>query len=216
MAWFWQRNWQKYLINEPQAKEAVWLLQHSKCYTLGRGSSESNLYFDLSNPPAELHRIDRGGEVTYHLQGQLVVYPVLDLRRRKTDLHWYLRKLEQVFLDTLQNLGLKGQRIKGLTGVWIDGMKVAAIGVGCRRWVTQHGMAINVDCELDGFFAVSPCGLEANSIGKLDSWIPGIKVEDLRPLIQKSLGNHFDLTWEPADISTFEQHCKVALDKKKW
>ena len=122
--------------------EAVWLLQHPPCYTLGRGASDQHLLFDPSDPPAPLHRIDRGGEVTHHMPGQLVAYPVLDLRRRRCDLHWYLRELEQVVLDVLSQLGLCGERVEGMTGVWLDGRKVAAIGVGCRRWITQHGLAL--------------------------------------------------------------------------
>ena len=108
MAWIWQQQWQQHLFTKPIAPQAVWLLQHQSCYTLGRGASEANLLFDANNPPVALHRIDRGGEVTHHLPGQLVVYPVLDLRRYQTDLHWYLRQLEQVLIDVLAVLGLAG------------------------------------------------------------------------------------------------------------
>ena len=85
-----------------------------------------------------------------------MAYPVLDLQRRTPDLHWYLRQLEQVVLDVLAELGLEGQRLPGLTGLWLDNRKVAAIGVGCRRWITQHGLALNVDCSMQGFERVTP------------------------------------------------------------
>ena len=117
--------------------------------------------------------------MTHHLPGQLVVYPVLNLHRYQLDLNWYLRKLEQVVLDVLKELGLSGYRINGLTGIWIDGCKVASIGVSCRRWVTQHGFALNVDCDLAGFDQIVPCGLSGTCIGSLDTWLPGLKVKDV-------------------------------------
>ena len=165
-----QEEWQRRLIDTPASEEAVWLLQHHPCYTLGRGASLEHLHFDPALPPAPLHRISRGGEVTFHGPGQLVVYPVLSLQRHNPDLHWYLRQLEQVLIDVLSELGLHGERIAGLTGLWLEGRKVAAIGVGCRRWITQHGFALNVNCELDGFAAITPCGLQGRTVGRLSDW----------------------------------------------
>ena len=199
-AWKQQRRWQEGLLAEPAAAggaEAVWLLQHSSCYTLGRGASEAHLRFDPLQPPAPLHRIDRGGEVTHHAPGQLVAYPVLDLRRHQPDLHWYLRQLEQVVLDVLQALDLHGERIDGLTGVWLDQRKVAAIGVGCRRWITQHGLALNVTCDLAGFEAVVPCGLTGRKVGRLSDWVPGLSLEEVRPLLCDALADRFGLRWQP-------------------
>ncbi|MED5263637.1 MAG: lipoyl(octanoyl) transferase LipB [Cyanobacteriota bacterium] len=196
MAWLWQQQWQQQLFAKPLAPQAVWLLQHQACYTLGRGASEANLLFDVNNPPAALHRIDRGGEVTHHLPGQLVVYPVLDLRRYQTDLHWYLRQLEQVLIDVLAVLGLAGERLQGLTGLWLEGRKVAAIGVGCRRWITQHGLALNVDCDLESFSAVVPCGLVGHPVGRLNQWIPGLTVAEVQPLMRQSLSDRFGLGWQ--------------------
>ena len=109
-AWSAQQRWQSTLLADPSAPEAVWILQHQTCYTLGRGASEEHLHFDPADPPAPLYRIDRGGEVTHHLPGQLVAYPALDLQRRTPDLHWYLRQLEQVVLDVLVELGLEEAR----------------------------------------------------------------------------------------------------------
>jgi lipoyl(octanoyl) transferase len=196
-AWNWQRSWQERLLAERGAAhpEAVWLLQHPLCYTLGRGASEQHLRFDPSHPPAPLHRIDRGGEVTHHAPGQLVAYPVLDLRRHQPDLHWYLRELEAVVIDVLELLELRGERIEGLTGVWLDGAKVAAIGVGCRRWITQHGLALNVNCDLDGFEAVVPCGLSGRPVGRLSDWLPGLTVEEVQPLLGQALAARFGLEW---------------------
>lgn len=129
------------------------------------------------------------------MPGQLVVYPVLDLRRRQCDLHWYLRQLEQVVIDVLAQLGLEGERVEGMTGVWVEGRKLAAIGVGCRRWVTQHGLALNVDGDLSGFAAVVPCGLRGKPVGSLRQWIPGISVAEVQPLMRTALMLRFGLRW---------------------
>ena len=193
-AWDWQRGWQQQLLAaEGSGREAVWILQHPSCFTLGRGATEDHLRFDPENAPAPLHRIDRGGEVTHHAPGQLVAYPVLDLRRREPDLHWYMRQLEQVVIDVLAALDLTGQRISGLTGVWLEGRKVAAIGVGCRRWITQHGLALNVSCAMEGFTQVVPCGLSDRPVDRLQSWIPGITPEDVQPLLRDALAQRLAL-----------------------
>ena len=195
-AWKWQQEWQKSLLNGETSCYGVWILQHKECYTLGRGASEKNLLFEPKNEPSELVRIDRGGEVTLHLPGQLVVYLVLDLRRYKTDLNWYLRELEQVIIDLLESLGLSAYRIDGLTGIWVGGYKVASLGISCRRWITQHGFALNVDCDLKGFDKIIPCGLSQHSVGKLENWIPGIRVIDVQPYIRKFLSRRFDFAFE--------------------
>ena len=134
--------------------------------------------------------------MTHHLPGQLVVYPVLDLRRRQPDLHWYLRQLEQVVIDVLAEIGLEGQRLPGLTGIWLDNRKVAAIGVGCRRWITQHGLALNVCCDLEGFSQVTPCGLAGRAVGRLVDWCPGLTVVDVQHLLRDALAHRLDLVWE--------------------
>ena len=194
-AWIAQRRWQQRLLDDAKAPAAVWLLQHPPCYTLGRGASTQHLHFDPARPPAPLHRIDRGGEVTHHLPGQLVAYPVLDLSRRNPDLHWYLRQLEQVMIEVLAKLGLQAERLPGLTGLWLENRKVGAIGVGCRRWITQHGLSLNVDCDLSGFSLITPCGLEGLTVGRLTEWIPGLTVGQVQPLLVEALALRFDLVW---------------------
>ncbi|MCP9849063.1 lipoyl(octanoyl) transferase LipB [Cyanobium sp. Morenito 9A2] len=196
-AWGWQRQLQQRLLEDPRAPEALLLLQHSPCYTLGRGASEAFLGFDPLDPPLPLHRIDRGGEVTHHLPGQLVLYPVLDLRRHGADLHLYLRELEGVVIELLAELGLGGERIDGLTGVWLEGRKVAAIGVGAKRWISQHGLALNVDCALEGFGRIVPCGLQNRPVGRLCDWRPGLTVAALQPRLVAAAARRFRLTLRP-------------------
>ena len=195
VAWFWQKQWQEKLLLDPLCNQAVWILQHCSCYTLGRGASEENLLFDSETPPVEFYRIDRGGDVTHHVPGQLVIYLVLNLRRYKTDLDWYLRQLENVLIDVLNSLGLTGYRMKGMTGVWCNGKKVASIGIGCRRWITLHGMALNVDCDLSGFNQIVPCGLNGFKTGRLSKWIPTVKTREVHALLKTSLHKHFGLLW---------------------
>ena len=199
-AWRWQRQLQQRLLAEPQALEAVLLLQHQPCYTLGRGASTEHLRFDPADPPLPLFRIDRGGEVTHHAPGQLVLYPVLDLQRHGADLHRYLRDLEQVVIELLlAELDLVAERSAGFTGVWLEGRKVAAIGVGAKRWISLHGLALNVDCPLDGFGAIVPCGIADRPVGRLVDWHPGLAVAAVRPLLRQALADRFHLALRPAE-----------------
>ena len=195
LAWDWQKKSWKNLVGESFSPQSVWFLQHFCCYTLGRGGNSKNLLFDLENPPYPLYRIDRGGEVTHQLPGQLVVYLALDLHNYKTDLNWFLRKLEQIIIDVMDLLGLHGHRVNGLTGVWCNGYKVASIGIGCRRWITQHGFSLNIDCDLSGFEEIVACGLRGHRVGRLDYWLPGLKTQDVQPLFVKAVREQFQLSW---------------------
>jgi lipoyl(octanoyl) transferase len=196
-AWAWQRQLQERLLAREGAAEALLLLEHEACYTLGRGADPAFLRFPPTDPPLPLFRIDRGGEVTHHLPGQLVAYPVLDLRPRGADLHRYLRELEGAVLDVLTVLGLSGERWPGRTGVWLEGHKLAAIGVGARRWISIHGLALNVDCALDGFAAIVPCGIADRPVGRLADWCPGLTLAAVRPLLRQALADRFGLELRP-------------------
>ena len=135
--------------------------------------------------------------MTHHTPGQLVLYPVLNLQRHGADLHVYLRELEGVVIDLLAELGLRGERIEGLTGVWLEGAKVAAIGVGARRWISQHGLALNVEADLAGFQAVVPCGIRDRPVGRLVDWQPQLTAQELRPLLLQCFARRFGLQLRP-------------------
>jgi len=197
VGWGWQRQLQERLLADPDGPEALLLLEHEPCYTLGRGADPAYLGFDPAEPPAPLFRIDRGGEVTHHAPGQLVLYPVLNLQRHGADLHRYLRELEGVVIDLLAELGLGGERIAGLTGVWLEGAKVAAIGVGARRWISQHGLALNVQVELAGFGAIVPCGIRERPVGRLCDWRPELTADALRPRLLACFARRFGLRLRP-------------------
>jgi len=139
--------------------DLLFLLEHPPVYTLGRGADARFLggAIDGSVPVV---RTARGGQVTYHGPGQLVGYPVVDLRAHRPDVHWYVRELEAVLIDALATCGVRGGRREGYVGVWVDGVrKIASIGVGIRRWVTWHGFALNVGLDLRPFEAITPCGI---------------------------------------------------------
>jgi lipoyl(octanoyl) transferase len=198
-AWAWQQELQQRLLRDPSGPDALLLLEHEPCYTLGRGASEAHLRFDPTSPPLPLFRIDRGGEVTHHLPGQLVLYPVLQLQRHGADLHVFLRALEAVVIRTLAALDLRGERLEGFTGVWLEGTKVAAIGVGAKRWISQHGLALNVCCDLDTFAAIVPCGLVDRPVGRLSQWRPGLNADMVRPLLLEAFHQEFGLELRPPD-----------------
>ncbi len=126
--------------------DVVIALEHPSVYTLGRGCGRGNLQFNSEEPrcPHEVYHVERGGDVTWHGPGQLVVYPILDLRHHKMDLSWYLRSLEEAVIRVLADHGLQGTRDENATGVWVDGAKVAAIGVGVSRWITLHGWSFSL------------------------------------------------------------------------
>lgn len=190
---------QRSLLNQrcenPDLDDVLLLQQHPPTYTLGRGASLEFLKFDPTHPPAETHRIGRGGEVTYHCPGQLVGYPILNLKRHQPDLHWYLRQLEEVIIAVLGDYGLVGERIDGLTGVWVEGHKLAAIGIQARRWITMHGFALNICPDLSGFEQIVPCGIGDRAVGSMAQFIPEIQLADVQQRVVHHLGELFGLDW---------------------
>lgn len=146
-----------------QPEDLLLLVEHEPVVTLGRGTRPSSLRLAPENLSAQgvtLVEVERGGDATFHGPGQLVGYPVLDLREHRADLHWYLRQLEGVLIAALAELGVPAERNPGLTGVWTRGRKIASIGIHVKQWVTFHGFALNVTTDLRGFDAIVPCGID--------------------------------------------------------
>jgi lipoyl(octanoyl) transferase len=193
VAWEQQRSLVAQRIKDPTLDDVLLLMEHLPVYTLGQGASLEFLKFDPNTANAELYRVERGGEVTYHCPGQLVGYPILNLRYYKQDLHWYLRQLEEALIQVVGDLGLKGDRIAGMTGVWVEGSKVAAIGIKVSRWITMHGFALNVCPDLTGFERIVPCGIVNKPVGSLAQFLPGIEVEDVRELVAVKFAEIFDV-----------------------
>ncbi len=144
------------------AHDLLLLVEHPPVITLGRSSKAAHVLFPpevLAARNVELVEVDRGGDVTFHGPGQLVGYPIIDLRGHKEDLHWYLRQLEAALIRALARFNIPAERNAGLTGVWTEGRKIASIGVHARQWVTWHGFALNVSTDLSYFDLMVPCGL---------------------------------------------------------
>jgi len=190
-------NWQKHLLQQrrqdPDLPDVLILLEHPPVYTLGHGASLDFLQFALDKSAEKVYRIERGGEVTYHCPGQLVGYPILNLQFHHKDLHWYLRQLEEVLIRVLAVYGLEGDRVPGLTGVWVEGYKVAAIGIKVSRWVTMHGFALNVCPNMAGFSKIIPCGITDKPVGSLAQWIPDIQLEQVGLQVAESFAEVFEV-----------------------
>jgi lipoyl(octanoyl) transferase len=139
-------------------EETILLLEHDPVYTIGRTPNQTSLG-TRANLPHQVFEINRGGQATFHGPGQLVGYPIVDLRLRARDLHHYLRSLEAALIEFLGELGIAASRQTGKTGVWVQERKIASIGVGVRKWISMHGFALNVSFDLTGFAHITPCGL---------------------------------------------------------
>ena len=152
---------------------------HPHVYTLGRSGDETNLLIDKEFVKKEnlgFYKINRGGDITYHGPGQIVIYPIIDLENFFTDIHKYLRSLEEAVILTLKDLSIKSGRVKGLTGVWVNHhskspKKICAMGVKTSRWVTMHGLALNVNTELKYFENIIPCGIQGKDVTSIEKEI---------------------------------------------
>ena len=175
------------------------LLQHPHVITLGTSSSRSNVLADESKRRdlgLELIDVGRGGDVTYHGPGQLVGYPILDLKPDRKDVHCYLRDLEAVVIHALTRLDIRAVPIPDLTGVWVDGRKIAAIGVRVSSgWITSHGFALNVSNDLSYFDAIVPCGIPDVSVTSVSEVLGrGVGAADLSPLVAEAFSKIFERT----------------------
>ena len=175
----------------------LFFCEHPHVYTLGRNGNEAHLLLDdeaLKKNQATFHKINRGGDITYHGQGQLVVYPILDLDDFFTDIARYIRFLEEMVIRLLHIYGIKGERIEGLSGVWIDvegirPRKICAVGVHLSRWVTMHGIALNLNTDLSYFNHIVPCGISDKAVTSLSEEI-GARVDE--SLIKKQILSIFE------------------------
>ncbi len=167
------------------APDELLLLEHDSIFTIGRTSDHSSLR-DAAALPAPLMAINRGGQATWHGPGQLVGYPLLDLRKRGSDLHRYLRDLEEFLISLCAEFGVAATRREGLTGVWAGGKKIASLGVGVRRWISMHGFALNVCGPLEGFAHITPCGIAGVEMTSLErEGAAGVTVEAVAEMAAK-------------------------------
>lgn len=194
--------------SEPQIETTNYFLfvEHPHVYTLGKSGDFSNLLLSekqLEAKGATFYKINRGGDITYHGPGQIVGYPILDLENFFTDIHKYLRLLEEAIIMVLADYGLKGERSGGETGVWLDvgtpfARKICAMGVRASRWVTMHGFALNVNADLGYFDHIIPCGIRGKGVTSLHVEL-GRSVDELE--VQEKIIHYFSQLFE-AEIIT--------------
>ena len=174
------------------------LVEHPHVVTMGRNGHEENLLAPpevLARSGIDFFETDRGGDVTYHGPGQIVGYPILDLREWKRDVHAYVRAIEQTIIDALAGFGIASGREAGATGVWTSEGKIAAIGVHISRWITSHGFALNVDTDLNYFRYIVPCGL-TRPVASMRSLGCGAKREEVAAALIENFGRIFDRQME--------------------
>jgi len=158
--------------------DSVMVVEHPSVFTIGRSGSRKNLLIEeevLAARQIKVIDVDRGGDITFHSPGQLIIYPIVDLKKRTRDLHKYLSDLEDVAINFLQRYGVEGRRDTDRTGVWVSDRKIASIGVAARDWVTYHGLSINVNNDTSFFSMINPCGIK------------GLKVTSLSELLNKKI-----------------------------
>ena len=194
----------RYLPEEKQipTKNHLLFVEHPHVYTLGKSGDEKNLLLNekqLLDKHANYYKINRGGDITYHGPGQLVAYPILDLDNFFTDIHKYLRLLEETIILTLKEYGIESGRSKGETGVWLDAddkfkaRKICAMGVRCSRWVTMHGWGFNVNSDLNYFDNIIPCGINDKAVTSLNEELGrNVDMQEIKEKLKKNFSNLFE------------------------
>lgn len=177
---------------EKKISDTVLLLEHAPIYTIGRTRDQSSLK-KTNRLPHPVIEINRGGQGTFHGPGQLVGYAIIDLHKRKKDLHEHLRNLEQAIIIALAEFGITGSRQEGLTGVWVNSCKIASLGVGVRSWVTLHGFALNVQAiSLPPFQLITPCGIDGVQITSVEKEAnTSIAMDEMKQVMAKALRQVF-------------------------
>jgi lipoyl(octanoyl) transferase len=195
--------------DRPLPMSRLLFVEHPHVLTLGKSGDSENVIVSparLAELGVDYFPINRGGDITYHGPGQLVAYPILDLDQFFTDIHKYLRFLEEAIIRTCADFGVEAGRIQGQTGVWVDveagngARKICAFGVKCSRWVTMHGLAFNVDSDLNFFDLIIPCGISDKGVTSLSKEVGrNIALEEVKPLLKTHLQNLFQ--WDEVNAS---------------
>lgn len=193
--------------------DVLLLVEHPHVYTLGKSGDAAHLLRsddELNALDATFVQIDRGGDITYHGPGQIVGYPIMDLDRYFTDIHKYLRFLEEVIIQTCADFGIAGERVEKLTGVWVGDAKICAFGIKCSRWVTMHGFALNVNSHLDYFGHIVPCGINDKAVCSMSSLLKRpVDEAEVKDRILFHFSRIFDVEIVNQDVdpvSLFAQH----------
>ena len=192
--------------------------EHEHVYTLGKSSDDNHLLAsaeELTIDGIEVFHCDRGGDITYHGPGQIVGYPILNLTNFKPDIHLYLRNLEETIIRTLKEFGINGTREDGLTGVWVDGEKIAAIGVKVSGWVTMHGFALNVNTDLNKFGRIIPCGIFHKGVTSIKKILGReIHLNDVEIILEKKFAEVFGCTIQRIEKNALYELLKRTMAEK--
>ena len=188
--WDLQKEMQAKRINI-EIEDTLILVEHEPVYTLGKNADENHL-LQNRDESVDVFQIERGGDITFHGPGQLVGYPILDLSNYKKSVSWYMRTLEQVTIDVLDEIGIEAKRSEGLTGVWVGDEKIAAQGVRISRWVTMHGFALNVNTDLSFYDGIIPCGIFDHGVTSIEQLL-GEKqdMEIVKQVVIKKFNQNF-------------------------
>ena len=188
--WDLQKEMQAKRINI-EIEDTLILVEHEPVYTLGKNADENHL-LQNRDESVDVFQIERGGDITFHGPGQLVGYPILDLSNYKKSVSWYMRTLEQVTIDVLDEIGIEAKRSEGLTGVWVGDEKIAAQGVRISRWVTMHGFALNVNTDLSFYDGIIPCGIFDHGVTSIEQLL-GEKqdMETVKQVVIKKFNQNF-------------------------
>jgi len=218
--WRWQkliaeRIYLRKKIGQKCADELI-LAQHCSVYTLGKGGKLDNIMFDkgetLKN--SDVFRVERGGEVTWHGPGQLVAYPILDLNNHKKDLHWLVRTLEHAVIKVLRRFDIKADRSVINPGVWVGNNKISAIGISASRWITMHGISLNVDCDMNHYQHIIPCGIADKKYGvcSIKEFVPAITIQEVSQSLINTLSDEFQLEYSNSDLVDLDDLLKSHPD----
>ena len=190
--WEYQKEMQQKRINN-QIEDILILVEHPPVYTLGKNADQNHLLQNRSKS-VEVFNVERGGDITFHGPGQLVCYPIIDLNNYKKSISWYMRILEQIIIDSLKTFDVVGQRIEGLTGVWVAEKKIAAQGVKISRWVTMHGFSLNVNPDLSFYDGIIPCGIFHYGVTSIEKLL-GEKqnMGRVKEIVINSFNSHFQI-----------------------
>lgn len=187
------------MVKENNMGGILLLLQHKPVFTIGSKGGWENLLTPiehLKEQGIEIFETNRGGNITYHGHGQLVAYPIFNLKALKKDTHWYLRQLEEVIIRTLETFDIKAGRKEKYTGVWVEDKKIAAIGVHVKRWITMHGFAFNLTVNKAHFRLINPCGIKEYDIASLDDYIESVVYSDVVKEVKKQFERIFNIEFK--------------------
>jgi len=188
--WALQKETQQKRI-DGEIDDTLFMVEHEPVFTLGKNANKNHL-LQNRDQSVKVFNIDRGGDITFHGPGQLVVYPILNLSNYKKNVLWYMRTLEQIIMDTLIDFSIIAKRVEGLTGVWVNNEKIAALGVRIKKWVTMHGFSINVNTDLNYYEGIIPCGIFNHGVTSMKEQLYCLQnIEDVKKALLNNFIHHF-------------------------